>query len=98
MSSSSSSAAATSAAEAADANTGEGIKSKLLEVANAPGTEVSDPCEAMKLVKQGEDINYQGASGNVDIDSNGDVIGSYDVWKVNSDGSLDVIDKVSPAN
>lgn len=86
------------AAEAADANTGEGIKSKLLEVANAPGTEVSDPCEAMKLVKQGEEINYQGASGNVDIDSNGDVVGSYDVWKVNPDGSLDVIDKVSPAN
>ena len=86
------------AAEAADTNTGEGIKSKMLEVANAPGTEVSDPCEAMKLVKQGEDINYQGASGNVDIDSNGDVIGSYDVWKVNPDGSLDVIDKVSPAD
>ncbi len=52
----------------------------------------------MKLVKQGEEINYQGASGNVDIDSNGDVVGSYDVWKVNPDGSLDVIDKVSPAN
>ncbi len=84
------------AAEAADANTGEGIKSKILEVANAPGTEVSDPCEAMTLVRQGEDINYQGASGNVDIDSNGDVVGSYDVWQVNPDGSLAVIDKVTP--
>jgi neutral amino acid transport system substrate-binding protein len=84
------------AAEAADANTGEGIKSKILEVANAPGTEVTDPCQAMELVRNGEDINYQGASGNVDIDNNGDVIGSYDVWKVNEDGSLEIIDKVSP--
>ncbi len=85
------------AAEASDANTGEGIKSKLLEVANAPGTEVTNACEAMKLVRQGEDINFQGASGNVDIDENGDVVGSYDVWQVGEDGSLTVIDKVNPS-
>lgn len=84
------------AAETADDNSGEGIKSKILDVANAPGTEVTDPCEAIKLVSQGQDINYQGASGNVDIDRNGDVIGSYDVWKVSDDGSLKVIDKVNP--
>jgi len=84
------------AAEASDANTGEGIKSKILAVANAPGTEVTDACEAMKLVRQGEEINFQGASGNVDIDENGDVVGSYDVWQVGEDGSLRVIDKVNP--
>ncbi len=86
------------AAEAANANTGEGIKSQIREVANAPGTEVTDPCEAMELIRNGEDINYQGTSGNVDIDENGDVVGSYDVWKVNEDGSLETIDKVNPAN
>lgn len=86
------------AAEASDANTGEGIKSKVRELANAPGTEVSDACQAMELVRKGEDINYQGASGNVDIDENGDVVGSYDVWQVGEDGSLKVIDKISPAN
>ncbi len=84
------------AAEAADANTGEGIQSKIREVANAPGVEVTDPCEAMDLVRNGEEINYQGASGNVDIDENGDVIGSYDVWTVKDDGTTEVIDKVSP--
>ena len=84
------------AAEASDANIGEGIKSQILEVANAPGVEVSDACEAMELVRQGEDINFQGASGNVDIDENGDVVGSYDVWQVGEDGSLSVIDKVNP--
>ncbi|MEM6610687.1 MAG: ABC transporter substrate-binding protein [Cyanobacteria bacterium P01_C01_bin.72] len=84
------------AAEASDANTGEGIKGKILEVANAPGTEVSDACEAIELVRNGEDINFQGASGNVDIDSNGDVVGGYDVWQVGEDGSLSVIDNVNP--
>ena len=86
------------AAESAGENTGEGVKSKILEVANAPGTEVSEPCQAMELIRQGEDINYQGASGNVDIDANGDVIGGYDVWEVKPDGTLEVIDNVNPLN
>lgn len=85
------------AAQASKTNTGEGIKSKIREVAGGPGVEVSDPCEALKLLKEGKDINYQGASGNVDIDANGDVVGSYDVWTVEPKGELKVIDKVSPA-
>ena len=84
------------AAEAAKSNTGEGIQSKLREVANGPGTEVADACQAMEMIRKGEDINYQGASGNVDIDENGDVVGSYDVWTVKDDGTLKVIDKVTP--
>jgi neutral amino acid transport system substrate-binding protein len=84
------------AAQAAKANTGEAIQSKVREVANAPGKEVTDVCEALKLVQQGEDINYQGASGNVDIDDNGDVVGVYDVWSVEPDGKLKTVGKVSP--
>ncbi|NJP10040.1 MAG: ABC transporter substrate-binding protein [Leptolyngbyaceae cyanobacterium RU_5_1] len=83
-------------AQAAQANTGEAIHTKLREVANAPGVEVSDVCEALKLLKDGKDINYQGASGSVDIDQNGDVIGVYDVWRVESDGKLKTVDKVKP--
>ena len=86
------------AAEASDANTGEGIKSKILDVANAPGVEVTDACEAIAKVRNGEEINFQGASGNVDIDENGDVVGSYDVWQVGEDGTLSVIDKVNPVS
>lgn len=86
----------TLAAEAAKANTGVGVQSKIREVANAPGTEVSDVCEGLKLLKSGQDINYQGASGNVDIDENGDVLGVYDVWTVTNDGNLSVTSQVSP--
>jgi len=84
------------AADGAKANTGEGIQSKLRDVANAPGTEVSDVCEGLKLLRAGQDINYQGASGNVDIDENGDVVGSYDVWSVKDDGTLANVGKVKP--
>ncbi|MDB9434808.1 ABC transporter substrate-binding protein [Microcystis aeruginosa] len=84
------------AAEAAKSNTGEGIQSKIREVANGPGTEVTDACQAIEMIRKGEDINYQGASGNVDIDENGDVVGSYDVWTVKDDGTLKVIDQVTP--
>ncbi|MBD2194367.1 MULTISPECIES: ABC transporter substrate-binding protein [Calothrix] len=84
------------AAQAAKENTGVGIASKIREVSAGPGTEVTDVCEGLKLLKEGKTINYQGASGNVDIDANGDVVGVYDVWTVGDDGQIKVIDKVSP--
>ncbi|WP_445637087.1 Amino acid ABC transporter substrate-binding protein [Nostoc sp. DSM 114161] len=84
------------AAQAAKENTGPGIAKHIREVADGPGTEVTDVCEGLKLLQKGQDINYQGASGNVDVDANGDVIGVYDVWSVGDDGKIKVIDKVTP--
>ncbi|MBW4673186.1 MAG: ABC transporter substrate-binding protein [Desmonostoc geniculatum HA4340-LM1] len=84
------------AAQAAKENKGPGIAKHIREVAGGPGTEVTDVCEGLKLLKEGKDINYQGASGNVDVDANGDVIGVYDVWTVGDDGKIKVIDKVTP--
>ena len=84
------------AAQSAKDNPGVGIASKIREVANGPGTEVADVCEGLKLLAEGKKINYQGASGNVDIDQNGDVVGVYDVWTVGDDGKIKTIDKVSP--
>jgi neutral amino acid transport system substrate-binding protein len=82
------------AAESAKSGTGEAIKSKIREIANPPGVEVTDVCEALKLVKAGTDIDFQGASGNVDLDELGDVRGSYDVWEVKENGKLEVVDRV----
>jgi neutral amino acid transport system substrate-binding protein len=86
------------AAQAAKTNTGEGIQSKIHEVAAGSGEEVSDLCQAMTMLKAGKKINYQGASGNVDIDAQGDVIGTYDIWQVQADGTLKTIDKVDIAS
>ncbi|PHJ60802.1 amino acid ABC transporter substrate-binding protein [Nostoc linckia z18] len=83
-------------AQAAKENTGAGIAKHIREVAGGPGTEVTDVCEGLKLLQKGEKINYQGASGNVDVDVNGDVVGVYDVWTVGDDGKIKVIDKVTP--
>lgn len=84
------------AAESAKSGTGEAIKSKIREIANPPGVEVTDVCEALKLAKAGTDIDFQGASGNVDLDEFGDVRGSYDVWTVKEDGKLEIVDRVQP--
>ena len=86
----------TLAAQAAKENTGVGIAGKFVKSLIGPGTEVTDVCEGLKLLKEGKKINYQGASGNVDVDANGDVVGVYDVWTVGDDGKIKVIDKVTP--
>jgi branched-chain amino acid transport system substrate-binding protein/neutral amino acid transport system substrate-binding protein len=78
------------AAEAAKSTSGAAIRDKIREVADAPGEEVSDVCQALALVREGRDINYQGASGTVDFNEAGDVVGSYDVWTVADDGKIQV--------
>jgi neutral amino acid transport system substrate-binding protein len=81
-------------AQAAQSNTGEAISKKIREVSGGPGKEVADVCQGLALLKAGKKINYQGASGNVDLDKNGDVSGTYEVWQVGNDGKIKVTEKV----
>ena len=69
----------------AKANSTEGaaIHAAIREVANAPG-EVVGPGEydkALRLLAEGKDINYEGASGPVDFDERGDVKGVFELWE-----------------
>lgn len=82
------------AAEAAKEPTGTGIREQLQAVANAPGEEVTDVCEALALLRDGKTINYQGASGTVDLNPQGDVTGSYDIWSIDEQGKLQVNDTI----
>lgn len=43
--------------------------------------------EAAAAARRGEDLDHQGASGDVDFDQNGDVQAGWDVWVV-SDGQI----------
>lgn len=64
------------------------IGAALRSVASAPG-EIVRPGEwkkAKALIAAGKDINYEGASGNVDFDKNGDVGGLYSVNTVSAAG------------
>ena len=58
------------------------IRNNLRNVASPPG-EIIMPGEfkkAFDLLKQGKDINYEGAAGAVDFDANGDVVTPIEVW------------------
>ena len=62
----------------------EGLAAALREVANAPG-EVILPGEwkkAKELIAAGTDINYQGASGEIEFDAKGDVAGAIEYFTV----------------
>ena len=85
------------AAEAAQETTGPAIRDQLSAVANGPGQDVTDVCEALALLREGKPINYQGASGTVDLNPQGDVTGSYDIWTVDGQGKLQVSDTIEIA-
>jgi ABC-type branched-subunit amino acid transport system substrate-binding protein len=78
------------AAEAAKSTTGSVIKEHIRAIANPPGTPVTDVCQALAQIRQGQKINYQGASGTLDFNPFGDITGSYDVWVIQPDGALQV--------
>ncbi|OPY53519.1 MAG: Receptor family ligand binding region [Methanosaeta sp. PtaU1.Bin112] len=75
--------------------TGRSIADNLRLVANPPGVEVSDLKEALNLIREGKDINYQGTSGDIIFDENGDVSGSYTVWTIAQNGSIVQGEKVA---
>ncbi len=65
------------------------IRDQLREVANPLGTFVGpDEFEkAFELLKAGKPINYEGASGSVDFDANGDVTAPIEIWRFH-DGKI----------
>jgi len=86
------------AAEAAGSVDPTAIRDKLREVANAPGTAVGAPPEgivaALEAVGNGEDIDYTGASGSAEFDTNGDVLtGAIDIWRVDAATKSFVVEK-----
>lgn len=69
------------------AATREAVKANLLGVSAGSGTLVKPGLEGVKaglaLLQIGQSVNYDGASGPVDLDEHGDVTsGTYVVWKV----------------
>jgi cell division septation protein DedD len=76
------------AIEKAEEATGTAIKDAIREVANPPGKEVTTVSEALTLIREGQEINYQGASGEITFDENGDVSGAYCRWYIAENGSI----------
>jgi ABC-type branched-subunit amino acid transport system substrate-binding protein len=66
------------------------------EISAPGGTEYTweDLPEAIEALQNGEDIDYQGASGAIDMDEAGDATaGVYDIYEF-TDGKIEIIDEI----
>jgi ABC-type branched-subunit amino acid transport system substrate-binding protein len=74
------------------------IKANLIAVSGPPGTKVTylQLGKAIKLLRAGKDIDYEGAFSPVDFDANGD-IGSavFEIWKYSAKGKIDTLKTVT---
>ena len=67
----------------------------LAEISRPDGTECTSFEECRDLLDEGDDIDYQGASGNIDFDDNGDpTAATFEVfhWDEDGHGTLDYVD------
>ena len=85
------------AAVAAGSTDGQKMADKLIDITAPGGTEYSwqQLPDAIRALEDGEDINYTGASGPLDMDVHGDPTnGVFDIYQYTS-GHLKVVDQVS---
>ncbi len=83
------------AAEMAKSAQGVALRDALRQVANPPGEKVTDVCAALKLIRSGQKVNYQGASSTIDFNPQGDVVGSYELWTIQADGTIGTIGAIA---
>jgi len=72
-------------AVAAGSSNGGKIADRLREVSGPPGEKFTwmQLPEAVKALERGRDIDYEGASGPIDLNAQGDpTSGTYDSWKI----------------
>lgn len=76
--------------------TGRQLADRLRPIANPPGEKIiggsqAEITKALKLIKDGQDIDYVGAGGSVDFDANGDVKTPVAIWKYTETGDENVM-------
>jgi branched-chain amino acid transport system substrate-binding protein/neutral amino acid transport system substrate-binding protein len=77
------------AIESAESADGTAIRDNIRTVANPPGEEVTNISRGLELIREGKEINYQGASGDINFDDNGDITTAYyAAWSVGANGSV----------
>ncbi|MFB6148620.1 MAG: ABC transporter substrate-binding protein [Halobacteriales archaeon] len=81
---------------AAGENSGPAIRDQMRSIAQGDGTEVTPEnlVEGLQMAADGESINYQGASGAITFDKNGDIAAAtYEVFAYGEQG-LHTVDKI----
>ncbi|HEY1237720.1 MAG TPA: ABC transporter substrate-binding protein [Solirubrobacterales bacterium] len=88
------------AAVAAGSTDGKDMADKVQDVSAPPGTPYTweQLPEAIKALKAGQDIDYQGASGAIDMNDAGDATaGVYDIYEFKS-GNLEIVGEQQVVN
>ena len=88
------------AAEAAGSVDGAAIRDQLRAIAGPPGMAVqarpSGVAEALRLLRAGEEIDYEGAASTLDWDANGDLRrGHIGVWRFTAEGGIEDVEVVA---
>ncbi len=74
---------------------GPAVRDSLREVANPPGEVVNDVTRALELVREGKDISYQGAGGEIIFDENGDIRAERArTWIYNEEGQIEITGEI----
>ena len=87
------------AAEAAGSAAGASIRDELRRVGSAPGERVLPGPEgvvrAMEIIRDGGDVDYEGAANSVDWDANGDLERGYiGIWRFTRDGEVEDVETI----
>jgi ABC-type branched-subunit amino acid transport system substrate-binding protein len=74
------------------------IKANLIRVSGPPGVKVTylQMAKAIKLIRAGKEVDYEGAFSPVDFDKNGDISSAvFEIWKYSSAGKIDTLKTVT---
>jgi branched-chain amino acid transport system substrate-binding protein len=74
------------------------IKANLVRVSGPPGVKVTylQMAKAIKLIRAGKEVDYEGAFSPVDFDANGDIGAAvFEIWKYSSAGKIDTLKTVT---
>ena len=88
------------AAEAAGQSDGSAIRDRLRSVTMEPGDSViagpDGVAEALQIVREGGDVNYEGAAATLDWDANGDLArGHIGIWRYTADDLIDEVEAIA---
>jgi branched-chain amino acid transport system substrate-binding protein len=74
------------------------IKANLRAVSGPPGTKVTflTLAKAIKVLRSGKDVDYEGAFSPVDFDANGDTGSAvFEIWKNDGDGKISTLKTIT---
>lgn len=74
---------------AGEAFGGEGLRDQLTKVSKGPGLilHAGQWRDIVGTLRRGNDVDYDGASGPLDLDATGEALGPYEVWRIAPDAA-----------